>query len=146
MNWKKVYALCGLMLLLQMASACSRRGSRPEVIVEIPAGFSGNFELEMGVNNAPALTQLGSSYVVTVPKSGNLSTSTLLLNPRTVFKNLSGTGVWGYSSSIFTTGDGIPVNGKIEFFVGTQKDYEAFQDKKHHSNEFLTFHGAPTAA
>ncbi|HTC48277.1 MAG TPA: hypothetical protein VK722_13210 [Candidatus Aquilonibacter sp.] len=146
MSWKKVFVLCGLIFLLQMASACSRHRSGPEVIVEIPAGFSGNFELKMGVNNTPALTQLGSSYVVTVPKSGNLSTSTLLQNPHTVFKNFSGTDVWGYSNSIFTTGDGIPVGGKIEFFVGTQKDYEAFQDKKNHSNEFLRLKGLPAAA
>ena len=45
-------------------------------------------------------------------------------------------GVWGYSHSVFATGDGIPVGAKIEFFVGTRKDYEAEQGKKNHSGGF----------
>ena len=43
--------------------------------------------------------------------------------------------VWGYSHSVFTTGDGIPVGGKIEFFVGTRKEYDAEQGKKNHSRD-----------
>jgi hypothetical protein len=41
--------------------------------------------------------------------------------------------VWGFSESAFTTGDGISVGGKIEFFVGTRKEYEAEESKKNHS-------------
>jgi hypothetical protein len=44
--------------------------------------------------------------------------------------------VWGYSHSVFNTGDGIPIGGKIEFFVGTKQDYEAEQGKKNHSEGF----------
>jgi hypothetical protein len=46
--------------------------------------------------------------------------------------------VWGYSHSVFTTGDGIPVGGKIEFFVGTRKEYDAEQNRKNHSEGVST--------
>ena len=76
--------------------------------------------------------------MVTVPKSGKVITSTLLTNSEPTFQNSSEGAVWGYSHSVFTTGDGIPVGGKIEFFVGTRKEYEAEQGKKNHSGGFPT--------
>jgi hypothetical protein len=115
------------------ASACSKHSSEPALVVEIPSGFSGNFLLEMGVKDAPPLDQQGDAYVVTVPKSGKMTTSTLLTNARPIFKNSGDGGIWGYSHSVFTTGDGIATGGKIEFFVGTRREYDAQESKKNHS-------------
>lgn len=123
-------------LLLVAAAACSKKAPTPKVIVEIPAGFTGDFLLEMGVREAPPLEKRGDAYIVTVAKSGKVSTSTLLTTGRPTFQNSSDGAVWGYSHSVFTTGDGIPVGGKIEFFVGTRKDYDAEQGKKNHSGDF----------
>ena len=135
-RWKnKSIAVC-LALLLLAAAGCSRHGSGPRVVVQIPAGFNGDFLLEMGVKDAPPLDKQGDAYLVPVPKNGKLATSTLIDNPRTVFQNSSDGSVWGYSHSMFSTGDGIPIGGKIEFFVGTKKDFEAEEMKKNHSREF----------
>jgi hypothetical protein len=123
--------------LLMIAVGCSKTPAASQVVVEIPSGFSGDFLLEMGVKDAPALERQGDAFVVTVPKNGKVSTSTLLLNPRVTFKNGSDGGVWGYSHAVFSTGDGIPVGGKIEFFVGSRKDYDAEEQKKHHSGSML---------
>ena len=119
-------------VFLSVASACTHK-SAPAIVVEIPAGFSGNFMLEMGVKNAPPLQKQGDSYVVVVPKSGKVETSTLLTNSTPVFKNASDGAVWGYEHSVFSTGDGIATGAKIEFFVGTRKEYDAEQSKKNHS-------------
>jgi len=108
------------------------------VIVEIPPGFNGNFLLEMGVREGAPLEKRGDAYVLRVPKSGKVITSTLLTNSEPTFRNSGGGGVWGYSHSVFSTGDGIPVSGKIEFFVGTRKEYEAEQGRKNHSGGFST--------
>ena len=123
--------------LLMIAVECSRTPAASQVVVEIPSGFSGDFLLEMGIKDAPALAKEGETFTVTVPKSGKVSTSTLLLNPKVTFKNGSDGGVWGYSHAVFTTGDGIPVGGKIEFFVGSRQDYDAAEQKKHHSGSML---------
>jgi hypothetical protein len=45
--------------------------------------------------------------------------------------------LWGYSHSVFTTGDGIPAGAKIEFLVGTRNEYEAEQGRKKHSGGLL---------
>ena len=119
-------------VFLSIACACSRKIA-PALVVEIPAGFTGDFLLEMGVKGAPPLEKQGDSYVVIVPKSGKVITSTLLTNSTPVFKNASDGAVWGYAHSVFTTGDGIATGGKIEFFVGTRKEYDAEQSKKNHS-------------
>jgi hypothetical protein len=131
--WPKFWStvICGV--LLMVAGACSKHNSVPQVIVEIPSGFSGNFVLEMGVEDAPPLEKLGDAYRVPVPRNGKAVTSTLLTNPEATFRNASEGSVWGYSHSVFTTGDGIPVGGKIEFFVGTRKEYDAEQNRKNHS-------------
>ena len=131
---RSVAFLVGVIVIL--AFACSRQNRQPELTVEIPAGFSGNFVLQMGTKDAPALERQGDGYVVTVPRSGTFVTSTLLSNPNVTFKNATDGSVWGYSTSHYTTGDGISVGGKIEFFVGTRKEYEAEQGRKNHSGEF----------
>jgi hypothetical protein len=120
----------GLMMLL---GACSKKSSEAQVVVEIPAGFSGNFLLEMGAKDAPPLPMEDGSYVIAVPRDGKLTTSTFLDKPKITFKNASEGSVWGYSQSVFTTGDGISIGGKIEFFVGTKTQYDAEQNKKNHS-------------
>ncbi len=135
MNRKSSGKTWGLVLgtvFLSVACACSRK-TAPAIVVEIPAGFTGNFMLEMGVKGAPPLEKQGDSYVVIVPKSGKVETSTLLTNSTPVFKNATDGAVWGYAHSVFTTGDGIATGGKIEFFVGTRKEYDAEQSKKNHS-------------
>jgi hypothetical protein len=123
--------------MLCMAAACTKHASTPQVVVEIPAGFNGNFVLEMGSREAAALPTQGEAYVVAVPRAGKLTTSTLLQKPKVTFRNESDGSVWGYSESIVTTGDGIPVGGRIEFFVGTRKEYEAEQSRKNHSGRSL---------
>jgi hypothetical protein len=132
MNWK-AWAMVACVFFLLAAVACSKKAASPEVVVEIPSGFTGNFLLEMGVKDAPPLLKQGDSYFVTVPRSGKVTTSTLLTHSRPIFKNSSDGGVWGYAHSVFTTGDGLPVGGKIEFFVGTRKQYDAEENKKNHS-------------
>jgi hypothetical protein len=86
----------------------------------------------------PPLEERGAAYVVPVPRNGKIITSTLLTNSEPTFQNSSEGAVWGYSHSVFTTGDGIPIGGKIEFFVGARKEYEAEQGKKKHSEGILT--------
>ncbi len=124
-------------ILLVVGSACSKKSSREEIVITIPPGFNGNFVLEMGVKNAPELNKDGNEYTVSVPKDGRVLTSTLLSNPQVSFKNESDGAVWGYSHLGYSTGDGIAVGGKIEFFVGTKKDFDAQENKKHHSGDFL---------
>jgi hypothetical protein len=128
---QRIGALVALCLLM-VTGACSSH-SNGNLVVQIPAGFGGNFLLEMGVKDAPALARQGHAYLVTVPKGGHAVTSTLLTNPQPIFQNSSGGAVWGYSQSISRTGDGIPIGGRIEFFVGTRKDYEAEENKRNHS-------------
>ncbi|HXJ89686.1 MAG TPA: hypothetical protein VMS18_22920 [Candidatus Binatia bacterium] len=132
-NYSFLYVL---MISILVAMACSKRDAKPHMVIEIPAGFSGNFVLEMGVRGASPLPQDAQTYVLTIPNSGKLQTSTLLDEPDVAFKNGAQGGVWGYSQRVFTTGDGIAVGGKIEFFVGTQKEFEAEQSKKNKSGGF----------
>jgi hypothetical protein len=87
----------------------------------------------MGNRDAAPLSKQGEAYVVTVARSGKLATSTILQKPKVEFRNATDGSIWGYSQSVFTTGDGIAVGGKIEFFVGTRKDYDAEENKKNHS-------------
>jgi hypothetical protein len=118
---------------LLMMVACLRHGAQSKVVVEIPAGFNGNFMLEMGVHGAAALPMEGDAYIVSLPSDGKLTTSTFLEKANVVFKNASEGSVWGYSQTVFRTGDGISISGKIEFFVGTKTQYDAEQNKKNHS-------------
>jgi hypothetical protein len=136
-------AVCALLLV--MGGACTKKNPAARLVVEIPAGYSGDFLLEMGVKDAPPLLKQGDSYVVTVPKSGKITTSTLLTRATPTFKNSSDGAVWGYSQSVFNTGDGIAIGGKIEFFVGTRKEYEAEESKKNHSRGFPAAPGSNLA-
>ena len=117
--------------------ACSKRTADTRLRVEVPPGFSGNVVLNMGVRDAPPLTQDGDAYVVSVPRDGKIETSTMMQKPKVQFKNGSDGGVWGYSEREFTTGDGISTSGAIEFFVGTQKEFEAEQKRKNKSGYFF---------
>jgi len=119
--------------LIAVGIACTKKPASQELVIEIPAGFNGNFVLDMGVHDAAPLSREGNAYAVTLPQDGKIQTSTLLENPHVTFKNGSDGKVWGYSQRIFTTGDGISIGGKIEFFVGSQKEFEAEQDKKNKS-------------
>lgn len=130
--------VCAFLLIIAVACTSTRRIDGPQVVVEIPAGFSGNFMLELGIKDAPPLPMRDGSYIVSVSKTGKVETSTLLAKPTIVFKNAGDGSVWGLSQSIFNTGDGIPVGGKIEFFVGTRKEFDAEQNKKNHSGWFPT--------
>ncbi len=134
----RFFLVCGSVLLVASLVGCTRKITAQELSVEIPAGFSGNFVLEMGVRDAAPLAIDGGSYRLTLPQDGKIQTSTLLDHPHVTFKNGSDGNVWGYSQRIFTTGDGISVGGKIEFFVGTQQQFEAEQNKKNKSGGFFT--------
>jgi hypothetical protein len=128
-----------IFVLLLFAVACTRHTSGPTLVIEIPAGFNGNFVLNMGVHQAPSLQKNGEGYVVTVPRNGRIETSTMLEHPKVVFRNGTSHGIWGYSESTFATGDGISTGGKVQFFVGTQKDFEAEQNKRNKSGAFPGF-------
>ena len=126
---------CMLSVVFAITVACTKKSAADPVIVEIPAGFSGSFVLEMGVRDAAPLERQGDAYVLAVPRNGKAQTSTLLNNAQVTFKNSSDGQVWGFSQRVFRTGDGISIGGKIEFFVGTQKDFDAEQQKKNKSGE-----------
>jgi hypothetical protein len=128
--------LCLLFGLLSVA--CTRQSSGPQLVVDVPPGFSGNFVLDMGVRSASPLDKEGEAYIVRVPQSGKLETSSLLEKPDVHFRNGTSGRIWGFSQSVFTTGDGIPVGGKIEFFVGTRQEFEAEQNKKNKSGRFFS--------
>jgi hypothetical protein len=137
-------AICTFAGILTITIACSKKPASDEVIVEIPAGFNGNFVLEMGVRDAAPLARQGDAYLVAVPRNGKAQTSSLLNHARVTFRNSSDGQVWGFSERVFTTGDGISIGGKIEFFVGTQKDFDAEQQKKNKSGGF--FNNEPSFA
>jgi hypothetical protein len=122
---------CAIFLIATVS--CSKHVSEPQLVIEVPADFRGNFVVEMGVRGAAPLKKLEGTYVVAVSRAGKVITSTYLDKPRVAFKNAGDGRIWGYSQSVFNTGDGITIGGKIEFFVGTQKEYEAEQGKKNHS-------------
>ena len=134
----RFFLVFGLVSLVASLAACTKKSTSQELKVEIPAGFTGNFVLEMGVRDAAALPIDGNGYRLALPGSGKFKTSTLLDHPHVTFKNGSAGKIWGYSERIFTTGDGISVRGKIEFFVGTQQEFEAEQNKKNKSGGFFT--------
>ncbi len=120
-------------IVLTITIACTKKSASAQIVVEIPSNFNGNFVLDMGVRNAPPLAKQGDSYFLSVPLTGKAETSTLLKNAKLVFRTSNGAQIWGLSQRVFTTGDGISVSGKIEFFVGTQKEFEAEQLKKKQS-------------
>jgi hypothetical protein len=135
-----------LLVFISITIACSRKDPKSQVVIEIPDGFSGNFVLEMGVQNTTTLRTETNAYVVTIPGAGKLQTSTLLDRPNVTFRNRGQGRVWGYSQRVFTTGDGIPNGGQIEFFVGTQKEFEAEQNRKNKSGGFFQLAPLPAEA
>ncbi len=143
---RRSISVCTFTLVLTIAVACTKKQPARQVVVEIPAGFNGYFVLDMGVREAPPLPKDGSAYLLTVPRNGKAQTSTVIDDPEVSFKNGSNGQVWGYSHKLFTTGDGIPVGGKIEFFVGTQKEFEAEQNKKNKSDGFFNNESAMAGA
>jgi hypothetical protein len=90
-------------IFLIASSACSKNRAAPQLIVEIPSGFIGNFLLEMGVRDALPLEKRGEAYVLPVPRNGKVITSTLLTS-RPSFQNSSEGAVWGFSHSVFCHG------------------------------------------
>ena len=143
---RKTLFLTVLLVPIFVVSACSRKNPKPQVVVEIPGSFTGNFVLEMGVRGASPLPTEATGYLITVPGSGKLQTSTLLEHPNVVFRNRGQGRIWGYSQRVFTTGDGIAIGGHIEFFVGTQQEFEAEQNKKNKSGGFLQLELVSAAA
>jgi len=141
-----IRAVLLLILLLLFAVACTRHASGSTLVIEIPADFNGNFVLNMGVHQATPLQKDGEEYVVTVPRNGRIETSTMLEHPKVIFRNGTSNGIWGYSESVFATGDGISTGGKVQFFVGTQKDFEAEQNKRNKSGAFPGFEPVTSGA
>ena len=68
--------ICAVFLIA--AGACLKHRSASQVIVEIRSGLIGNFLLELGVKEAPALVTQGDAYAVTAPRKRKRITSTLL--------------------------------------------------------------------
>lgn len=134
----KVVSACVFAVLVAIGIACTKKAALQELVIEIPSGFNGNFVLDMGVHDTAPLARAGNTYALTLPQDGKVQTSTFLEHPHVTFKNAGDGKVWGYSQRTFTTGDGISIGGKIEFFVGTQKDFEAEQNKKNKSGGFFT--------
>jgi hypothetical protein len=133
-RWVYRSTLGGMLLLcLAFAASCTQKTSSDEVLIQIPTAFSGEVRIEMGVVGAPPLKGAGGSYVVSLPADGHVETSTVLGGLRPRFQDVDAGRIWGYSPSIWKTGDGIPVGGNIEFFVGTKEQYETQEAKKHKS-------------
>jgi hypothetical protein len=87
----------------------------------------------MGVPGAPALTRHGRNYEIQVPPDGKVVTSTIIAAGTPQFRNAPVGHIWGYAPTLSKTGDGFPVGGTIDFFVGTKEQYESAEAKKHKS-------------
>jgi hypothetical protein len=83
----------------------------------------------MGVKETAPLVMEGDAYGVTVPRNRKMTTSLFTNSQPTLGNSCEGLG-WGYSQFVSTPGAGIPVGGKIEFFVGTRKQSEAERARK----------------
>jgi hypothetical protein len=134
LRFLKVGLLLSVVVLL---ACCNQRRKVVELVIELPAGFGGEVSIRTGVPHAAPLKTDGQAYVVSVPSDGHIETSTI---PEegipTRFRN-AGTGrIWGYDASLQKTGDGIPVSGSIEFFVGTKEQYEIQEAHKRKSEFF----------
>jgi len=127
--------------LLILAVGCEK-GRITEIIIKLPDGFSGQVQIQMGVVGAPNLPTSGQAYVVSLPSDGHLQTSTILENNLPArFENSRSGSVWGYATSISKTGDGIPVGGSLDFFVGTKEQYEIQEAHKHKSESLRSNSG-----
>lgn len=123
-----------LIALSCLLSACSKKLPDDEVSFAVPAGFSGQVQIQLGVLGAPPLQRKQGIYVLDIPADGKITTSTVLSgSPK---YTAAGTGqIWGYTTSIYRTGDGLPVGGSLEFFVGTKEQFDAYEAKKPKSQE-----------
>lgn len=119
-----------VVLIALLLSACTKT-SPNEVVFITPSGFSGQVHVQFGVAGAGALMRRGDAYVAEIPPDGTLKTSTLL-TAAPKYRVLGGQ-EWGYSCSIFKTGDGIPVGARIELFIGTKEQYETHEAQKNKS-------------
>jgi hypothetical protein len=122
-----------ILLLALLAIGCTRTGPAG-VLIEVPASFTGQVHVEMGVPGAPPLQQNGKEYLISVPPDGKVVTSTIVPvagTPR--FQNVNADHVWGYTPAVSKAGDGLIIGGTIEFFVGTKAQYETAEAKKHKS-------------
>jgi len=121
-------------LLLGLLLSCWKAPVHEQLVIEVPPDYSGPVEVQLGVAGAPALPKRGDSYVIALPPDGHVSTSTSLSEIQPIFKDLPGNRLWGFSSLILRSGDGIPVGGHIEFFVGTNEQYQIEVSHKHKSH------------
>ena len=67
------------------------------------------------------LVTQGDAYAMTAPRNRKRITSSCLTNSQPTFRNSSEGAGWGYSQSLSTTRDGIPVGGQDRIFRGNQK-------------------------
>jgi hypothetical protein len=116
-----------------LLASCERHARADEVLIDLPSGFTGEVRIGMGVRGAPALRLEGRSYIVTLPSDGHFETSTILVDVRPRFRDADSGRIWGYAPAVWKTGDGIPIGGNIEFFVGTRQQYETQEARKHKS-------------
>ena len=130
----RLIAGISLLVLLALLLSCWKAPAHDQIVIEVPSGYSGPVEVQLGVVGAPRLSKRGPAYVVAVPPDGRVSTSTSLSEVQPVFKDLPGNRVWGYNALILRSGDGIPVGGSIEFFVGTNEQYQIEVSRKHKSH------------
>ena len=137
MNRIGFFRLGLLLCIVVLVVCCTRRTKIVELVIELPEGFSGEVSIRTGVPHAPPLSTAGQAYVISVPSDGHIETSTIPEEGiATRFRNSATGGIWGYDSSLQKTGDGIPVSGNIEFFVGTKEQYEIQEVHKHKSEFF----------
>jgi hypothetical protein len=131
MNLRKWWLLAAVSVTM-FALYCNRSSSGPAVEIRVPSGFTGQIEVQFGADGTPALARSGNTYVIQVPESGKISTSTAF-NSEPRYK-ISGGQVWGYMCSIYKTGDGLAVGGRIQMFIGTKEQYETFEANKRKSH------------
>lgn len=132
MNWRTVVIAIAAVAVCA-GLACSRK-AHAALLIEVPNGYSGPVDVQLGVAGAPALQKEEGEYVIPVPVDGHVTTSTTLSDATPEFKNVDHDRVWGYESLILKAGDGIPVGGSIEFFIGTKEQYQIALTKRHKSS------------
>ena len=133
MSTSQRYCACLLVaLLILLTTACSKRQAS-QLVIEIPDNFSGSVQVQLGVPGAPELTREGDGFRISVPPHGKVVTSTMIPEIPPTFVRTASDRIWGYAHSTAKTGDGYPVRGVIEFFVGTKDQYETFEVNKHKS-------------
>lgn len=112
-------------------AGCSRKPG--QIVVQVPAGFSGQVHIEMGVPGTPALARDGRNYRVLIPPDGKVETSTIVEDAGARFEDVDPRHVWGYSRMMVRTLDRLPVGGSVDFFIGTKEQFESAEAKKHKS-------------